>query len=76
MRDAKGELYKEQEATRRQWLDSQTDQLKSARGKADELITQAKTDLTTEAETAKTTLLASSGEFADQIAKSLLGNRA
>jgi F-type H+-transporting ATPase subunit b len=75
LRDAKGTLYKEQEATRRQWLDDQAEQLKAARAKADEMIAQAKAELAVQTESAKSSLAAQSEALADRIAKSLLETR-
>jgi F-type H+-transporting ATPase subunit b len=76
LRDARGELYKEQESTRRQWLDDQSTQLKTARAKAEDMITGAKADLAVETESAKTSLAAESEALADHIEKSLLETRA
>ena len=76
LRDAKGELYKEQEATRRQWLDDQAGHLKSARTTADEMIAKGKDEIAGDTEAAKSSLAAQSEALADHIAKSLLGNRA
>jgi F-type H+-transporting ATPase subunit b len=76
LREAKGDLYKEQEATRRQWLDDQGEQLKASRAKAEEMIAKGKAELAVETESAKTSLQAQSEALADHIAKSLLENRA
>ena len=75
MRDAKGELYKEQEATRRQWLDEQADKLKTARSAAEELIAKGKAEITADTEAAKASLAVQSEALADHIAKSLLEGR-
>lgn len=75
MRDAKGDLYKEQEETRRQWLDEQNDKLKTARSSAEELIAKGRADIAADTEAAKSTLAAQSAELADHIAKSLLESR-
>jgi F-type H+-transporting ATPase subunit b len=76
LRNAKGELYKEQETTRRQWLDDQAEQLKGARSEAEDMIERAKSDLAVETESAKASLASQSEALADHIAKSLLENRA
>ena len=76
LRDAKGELYKEQESTRRQWLDEQGEQLKESRATAEEMIAKGKADLAVETESAKGSLQAESEALADHIAKTLLENRA
>ena len=76
LRDAKGELYKEQETTRRSWIDEQAEQLKSSRAQAEDMIAKGKTEIAADAEAAKVSLSAQSEALADHIAKSLLGNRA
>jgi len=76
LRDAKGELYKEQEATRKQWMDDQAEQLKASKAKAEQMISEAKDELAVETQSAKASLAAQSEALADHIAKSLLENRA
>jgi F-type H+-transporting ATPase subunit b len=76
LREARNELYKEQEATRREWINSQADQLKSSRAEAEDKVTKAKADLAAQAEVAKGALGAQTTALADQIAKSLLENGA
>ena len=75
LRTAKGELYKEQEATRRQWIDEQAEQLKASRAKADEMIAKGRVEIAAETEAAKGTLAAQAEAMADHIAKSLLEKR-
>ena len=72
LRDARSALYKEQEATRRTWLDEQAGHVQTAREKATGMITTAKTEIAQEAEAAKQTLQADSSALADHIVKSLL----
>ena len=76
MRDAKGDLYKEQEATRRQWIDEQADKLKTARATAEAMIAKGRAEIAADTEAAKSTLTAQSEALADHIAKSLLEGRA
>jgi F-type H+-transporting ATPase subunit b len=76
LREAKGELYKEQEATRKEWIEEQSDHLRIAKAKAEEMIGKALAELALEAGAAKAGLAAQTGELADHIAKSLLEERA
>ena len=76
LREAKGELYKEQEATRRQWLDDQASQLKASRAEAEEMIAKGKAEIAADTEAAKSSLALQSEALADHIANSLLRNRA
>jgi F-type H+-transporting ATPase subunit b len=72
LRDARSAIYKEQEVTRRTWLDEQATHVKTARQKADEMVSSAKADLASETESAKQWLAAESSALADHIVKSLL----
>ena len=76
LREAKGDLYKEQEATRRQWLDDQAGQLKASRVEAEAMIAKGKSEIAADTETAKASLGLQSEALADHIASSLLRNRA
>lgn len=75
LRTAKGELYKEQEATRRQWIDEQAEQMKASRAKADEMIAKGRAEIAAQTEGAKGTLASQAEAMADYIAKSLLEKR-
>ena len=72
LRDARSALYKEQEATRKTWLQEQATHIKTAREKAEELVITAKAEIAKEVEMAKGTLQSESSALADHIVKSLL----
>lgn len=76
LRDAKAEVYKQQEETRRQWLEDQTAQIAQARQNADAAVQQARQSITVEATAARQTLTRTSESLADQIATQILSGRA
>jgi|SRR5579871_1105993 len=75
LRQARSEIYQEQEETRRRWIGEQTQRLDEARRQSRELIHQAKLELDAEAEAAKRTLTATADGLAVEIARSLLARR-
>lgn len=75
LRDARAEVYKEQEEQRRKWLDEQTLQVAQAHERGAELVRTARQQVAAEAASARETLVASSGALADEIAASLLAGR-
>ncbi len=76
-RDAKAVVYKEQEETRKKWLEDQTAQMAKSKADADAQLAAAKKAIVAEAAAAKVELEQSSQTLADQIATSLLsGGRA
>lgn len=76
LRDARAEIYREQEETRRRWVEEQTKNIEQARQNTHALIKQAKAEIAEQAASAKQELSASSDALADQIARSLLRRRA
>jgi F-type H+-transporting ATPase subunit b len=76
LREARGEIYREQEEMRRRWVDDQTKRIEEARLQTRELIRQAKEQIEAETVSAKRELAVSSDALADQIAHSLLARRA
>jgi len=76
LRKAREEIYREQEAMRRQWIDQQAAKLEEARRQSRELIHQARQELAAEAEAAKRDIANTTDALADQIARSLLERRA
>ncbi|MEO8097811.1 MAG: ATP synthase F0 subunit B [Acidobacteriota bacterium] len=76
LRDAKSAVYKDQEETRKQWLDQQAQQLERAHASATALVANVKKEIAAEALTARTSLESSSQALADQIATSILSGRA
>ena len=75
LRDAREEIYQEQEESRRRWVGEQTQRLEEARRQARELIHQSKLQLEGETAAAKRELAATADSLADQIARSLLERR-
>lgn len=75
LRDARAEVYKEQEETRRGWLADQASQTAQAREQAEKAIQQAKFEIASEAASARQNLLETSAGLADQIASSILVRR-
>jgi F-type H+-transporting ATPase subunit b len=76
LRQARSEIYQEQEEMRRRWIGDQVQRLDEARRQSRELIHQAKLELDAEAEAAKRTLTATAGGLAEEIARTLLARRA
>ena len=75
LRDAREEIYQEQEESRRKWVGEQTQRLEEARHQAREMVHQAKIQLDTEAAAAKRELSATADTLAEQISQSLLERR-
>jgi F-type H+-transporting ATPase subunit b len=76
LREARGEVYREQEEIRRKWLAEQAEQVEQARKQTEAVVRSAKEQITREAAAARTTLLETSGQLADQIAGTILQGRA
>jgi F-type H+-transporting ATPase subunit b len=76
MREARAEVYREQEETRKNWLADQTAQVESARERTGHTVQQAKEQVTSETTAARESLTASAGVLADQIASAMLARRA
>lgn len=78
LRQARAEIYRQQETARGATLETRSRILKETREKAGESIRQAKLEVAREVEQAKKELEAESERLADQIARSLLsgGKRA
>lgn len=76
LREARAVVYKEQEETRRRWLEDQAAQLAQTRSSADAAVRKAKEEIGAEAAVARTSLAQTSSTLADQIAESLLTGRA
>ena len=76
MREARAEVYREQEETRKQWLADQTSQIESARERTGHSVQQAKEEMAAESTAARESLAASAGALADQIATAVLARRA
>jgi len=76
LREARGEVYREQEEMRRQWLVEQSQQIDATRERHAVAVRTAKDQLTREAGDARKSLAETSGTLADQITSSILNRRA
>lgn len=75
-RDARAEVYRQQEETRRRWLEDQSRQVAEARTRTEASVKRAKDEIATEAAAARQNLLQTSEALADQIANRVLSRRA
>jgi F-type H+-transporting ATPase subunit b len=75
LRAARAEVYREQEETRRKWLDEQAAQVAQTRSAAEASVRKAKDEIAAEAEAARTNLSGTSATLADQIATAVLAGR-
>ena len=76
IRDARTEIYKEQEQMRRRWLDQQTAMIQETRVKAQAAVAVAKQQIEGDIAIAKQDLAGSSNVLAGQIFDALLRRRA
>jgi F-type H+-transporting ATPase subunit b len=76
LREARGEVYKDQEETRRRWLEDQAAQIAQAREVTSAVVRKAKEEIAAEAAAARQSLTESSGALADEIATTVLARRA
>ena len=74
-RDARANVYKDQEEIRRRWLAEHAEQVAAARSSAEATVKQAKFEIASEAASARQNLLETSGALADQIATTVLARR-
>ena len=72
LRDARNEVYREQEETRKRWLDDQASQVASARENNAQAVQKAKGQIAAEVATARTSLADQAGALADQITAAIL----
>src|SRR6185437_3293597 len=70
--EARAEVYRAQEETRRKWLDEQSALIEDARKRSEEKVSVAKTQIAAEAVAAREKLTASSGQLADEITTAIL----
>ena len=73
--EARAEVYRLQEETRRQWLETQAAQLAEARKHMEESVHAAKSQIAAEAAAARDTLAGTSSQLADEIASTILTRR-
>ena len=76
IREARAEIYREQEAIRSRWNAEQAAAMHDARDKARAQAEAIKADLSRDVELARQTLQDESDALADQIAQRILGRRA
>jgi F-type H+-transporting ATPase subunit b len=74
-REARAEVYRAQEETRRRWLDDQAGQIAGARERSEASIRLAREQIAAETAAARQTLVDTSGALADQIAAAILGRK-
>ena len=75
MREARAEVYREQEELRRGWLADQAAQIATAHQATNAAIAKNKEQMGLEAAAARQSLLETSGALADEIASALLTRR-
>lgn len=75
LRDARAEVYKEQEEIRRRWLADQASQISEARLQSEAAVKQAKFEIAQEAAAARTRLMETGAGLAEEIASSILLRR-
>jgi F-type H+-transporting ATPase subunit b len=71
-REARAEVYREQEVTRQKWVADQAAQVAQAKASGEASVKQARAELAAEVEAARTNLAATSEALAEQIASSIL----
>jgi F-type H+-transporting ATPase subunit b len=76
LREARAEVYKEQEETRRRWIEDQASQVAQARERNTAAVRRAREEIAAEAAAARLSLTESSGALADEIATAVLAGRA
>ncbi len=72
VREARAEVYREQELTRQRWMSDQAAQVAQAKATAEATVQEARANLAAEADEARRSLLETSNTLADQIATSIL----
>ena len=75
LRDAKSEVYRDQEETRKKWLADQAAQLAQAKANAEASTNTARQGIAQEVAAARQGLADTSSAIADQIATSVLARR-
>lgn len=73
LRHARAEIYRQQEAARRQALDERSQILRDTREKAGQMVRQAKLEIAGDVDRAKKDLEAESRRLAEDITRTLLG---
>jgi F-type H+-transporting ATPase subunit b len=73
LKEARSEMYREQEETRRHWLDQQSTRIEEARHRAREMVKEAGQKIEADTAEAKRDLASSAQTLALQITESLAG---
>ena len=76
LRDARAEVYKQQEEIRKRWLEDQASQLAQARQRSEEAVKIARLEIASEAASARQSLLDTSATLGESIANALLAKGA
>jgi F-type H+-transporting ATPase subunit b len=74
-RDARAEVYREQEETRRVWMEDQAKQIAAGQARTAETLTAARKQMEVETASAKASLVDTSAALADKIATTVLARR-
>lgn len=75
LREARSQMYHEQEEARRRWREEQAAAIQDAKGKAGALVTQARPELAEDAARARESLKAESEALAERITAAILERR-
>src|SRR5579863_159320 len=75
-REARAAVYRQQEETRKHWLEDQAAQIAEARARTGAVVKDARFQIASEAAAARQNLLETSNGVADQIASRILARRA
>lgn len=76
LREARGEVFREQEETRKKWLGEQAAQLAEARERSAQAIQKAKNEIGADVQVAREGLAGQANMLADQIASAILARKA
>jgi F-type H+-transporting ATPase subunit b len=74
-RDARAEVYREQEETRRVWIEDQAKQIAAGQARTAETLAAARKQMEVETASAKASLVDTSAALADKIATTVLARR-
>ncbi|HLH43101.1 MAG TPA: hypothetical protein VKV74_08955 [Bryobacteraceae bacterium] len=75
-REARSEIYRQQEETRKQWLQDQAGHIAAAHARTRASVEEARAQIAAEADSARQKLQQTSESLADQIADRVLGGKA
>ena len=74
-RDARAEVYRDQEQTRQVWMEDQAKQIDAGKARSGETLAAARKQLAAETAEAKASLVETSAALADRIATTVLARR-